>query len=293
MKTILSLILLSLSLYSSDREGDREILHEKAGDEFVNFHFFRDGEGMTLTPNLSKFMWMLKPSLENKSQDKGLTERLGKIFGFTTIGTKFVGVFNVPYKKMDIGVLGCTACHSGKAAGVFVPGLGNKEIDPFRIGQNSIMVQSFWGRFGRSREFKRIHQNAMNFSKVTADKNIGNLTRGLVSDAIISTFFYKENGLKYPKMKRAQVKVPHLWGVKEKAKMAFSLMVFFQAVKTTLGFLVPSSLRVIALSTFVNHFPVSLISLIMCWETFCLPNTRLRRIKNWPPREKYFLKKTV
>jgi hypothetical protein len=58
----------------------------------------------------------------------------------------------------------------------------------------------------------------MNFANVLSDAKIGNLTKGLVPDSVIKTFFYKDNGLQYPQMGRAQVKVPHLWGFKQKMK---------------------------------------------------------------------------
>lgn len=160
-------------------------------------------------------MWMLGENRRDKSDP--ITKFIEKRYGFTVVDKKLVGVFNVKYKNMDVGVLGCTACHSGKAAGVFVPGLGNKTIDPYKVGRDTYRIQKFWGLGNRNPDYKYIHDKAMYFSKVTSDKNISSLTRGLVPDSTIKTYFYKDHGLKYPKdMGRAQVKAPHLWGIKEK-----------------------------------------------------------------------------
>lgn len=214
MKTLLllSFLVSSYSLHAQERIRE----HEKAKKTFLNWHFFENGRGMSLTPNLSRYMSMLKQSPHNK--DAGpITKFIKMRYGFETEGDKLMGVFNVKYKGMDVGVLGCTACHSGRAAGILIPGLGNKTIDPYLIGKDSKWIQRLWGITSRNPDFKYIHEKAMNFSKVISDKNIANLTRGLVSDAIIETFFFKDIGVPYPKdLARAQVKVPHLWGIKEK-----------------------------------------------------------------------------
>src|SRR5690606_25961673 len=155
---------------------------------------------------------MLKQSPEAKSAGP-ITQFIKRRYGFETEGDKLMGVFNIKYKGMDIGVLGCTACHSGRAAGILIPGLGNKIIDPYLIGKDSKLIQQLWGVTSNNQDFKSIHKTAMNFSKVISDTKISNLTRGLVADSIIETFFFKDIGVPYPaNLARAQVKVPHLWG---------------------------------------------------------------------------------
>lgn len=217
MKKILLLIsLFCPTILSPSLLADVRVLkHEKAADTFTHWHFFENGRGMTITPNLSRLMWMLGEDRQEKSDS--VTNFIARKYGFVVKDEKLMGVFNVKYKGMDVGVLGCTACHSGKAAGVFVPGLGNKTIDPYTIGRDTQMIQRLWGLGRLSPERKYIHEKAMYFAKVTSDKKISSLTRGLVPDSTIKTFFYKDQGLDYPKdMGRAQVKAPHLWGIKEK-----------------------------------------------------------------------------
>lgn len=198
---------------------DRRSAHKKASQTFLNWHFFENGRGMTISPNMSKFMWMInrKKLKQQKIANDPVTRFLEKRYGFTEHNNKLVGVFEVPWKGMKIGVLGCTGCHSGKAAGILIPGLGNKAIDSYQIGKDLIGVQRLWGLGSKNKDFKYVHSKAMNFAKVISDKNLSNLVKGVVSDSTIKTFFYKEQGLKYPKdMGRAQVKVPHLWGVAQK-----------------------------------------------------------------------------
>ncbi len=204
------LLLISLTAFSSPTLEE----HNKAAKKFFNFHFFENGRGMTITPNMSKFMWMLGKGERGDFFTKIIQDRYGFI---VKKDQKLLGVFDVKYKDMNIGVLGCTACHSGKAAGRLIPGLGNKTIDAYLVGKDSKNIQQLWGLSAKTPEHKYIHSKAMHFANVNSDKNISNLTRGLVSDAVIKTFFYKDNGIDYPKdMGRAQVKVPHLWGIGEK-----------------------------------------------------------------------------
>lgn len=212
-------VLLTTILVSSNAMASRLQKHEIAAETFTNWHFFENGRGMTISPNISKFMWMLgdDPRSEKERKADFVTEFIGKKYGLIVKDQKLMGIFNVKYKNMDVGVLGCTACHSGKAAGVFVPGLGNKTIDPFTISRDVLKIQKYWGMGVKDPDYKYIHNKAMNFATVTTDTKISSLTRGLVPDSTIKTFFYKDQGLDYPKdMGRAQVKAPHLWGIKSK-----------------------------------------------------------------------------
>jgi mono/diheme cytochrome c family protein len=126
---------------------------------------------------------------------------------------------------MDLAVLGCTACHSGRAAGILIPGLGNKTIDPHAIGKTVKKAQSVWqhliaGKIKNDPNYAYVHEKAMNFATVLADEDISNLTRGLVPDSVIKTFFYRDQGVPYgPEIERTQVKVPSLWGFAEKRKV--------------------------------------------------------------------------
>lgn len=209
---VLLLCLLNLSLCAESRID----LHKKASETFLNWNFFENGRGMTVSPNLTRYLWMVQK--ENKISQKSINGFIEQRYGFVVNEkNKLMGVFNIPWKGMDVGVLGCTGCHSGKAAGHIIAGLGNKTIDPYMIGKDTYRIQRVWGLGKTDPNYKYIHSKAMNFAKVISDPNLANLAKGVVSDSTIKTFFYKDIGIPYPKdMGRAQVKVPHLWGIKQK-----------------------------------------------------------------------------
>ncbi len=200
---------------------DREEWAQQAGEEWLGTHFFENGRGMTISPDLSIFFGGLKkkPSL---FQDSFITKKFGFLPG---VKQRYVGVFEVNYKGMDLAVLGCTGCHSGRAAGQLIPGLGNKTIDPFAIGQTLKKAQGLWkhviaGKLESDPDYAYVHDKAMNFARVLADDRISNLTRGLVPDSVIKTFFYRDTNTPYgPEIERTQVKVPALWGFSEKRKV--------------------------------------------------------------------------
>ena len=200
---------------------DRQALHDKAGEEWLSTHFFENGRGMTISPDLAKFFGGLEkqPSLV---QDKIITKRFGFLPG---VKQRYVGVFGVKYKGMELAVLGCTGCHSGRAAGVLIPGLGNKTIDPFKIGTDLLTIQSWWEnkishKIRHSESYAYVHEKAMNFARTLADPEISNLTRGLVPDSVIKTFFYRDMGVEYgAEIQRTQVKVPFLWGFAKKREV--------------------------------------------------------------------------
>lgn len=200
---------------------DRQELHDRAAEEFLSTHFFENGRGMTISPDLSVFFGGLKkkPSL---LQDPFITKTFGFLPG---VKQRYVGVFEVKYKNMDLAVLGCTGCHSGRAAGQLIPGLGNKTIDPYAIGKTLKTAQGVWQTFIQHKidndpDYAYVHEKAMNFANVLADDEISNLTRGLVPDSVIKTFFYRDTGTPYgPEIERTQVKVPSLWGFANKRQV--------------------------------------------------------------------------
>ncbi len=200
---------------------DRQALSQKAGEEFLQTHFFENGRGMTISPDLSVFFGGLtkQPSL---LQDPIVIKKYGFLPGEKQ---RYVGVFDVKYKNMNLAVLGCTGCHSGRAAGITIPGLGNKTIDPYTIGKTLVKAQKVWKHFiadkiANDPDYAYIHSKAMIFAETLANPDVSNLTRGLVPDSVIKTFFYRDTGTPWgPEIERTQVKVPFLWGFAEKRKV--------------------------------------------------------------------------
>lgn len=214
-------LLFYFSLANAQAIRDRAALNEKAGQEWLSTHFFEKGRGMTMAPDLAIFFGGLEkqPSL---IQDAYVTKKFGFLPG---VKQRYVGVFEVNYKGMELAVLGCTGCHSGRAAGILVPGLGNKTIDPFSIGKTLKKAQGVWQHFIAKKiktnpDYAYVNNKAMQFAEILADEEISNLTRGLVPDSVIKTFFYRDTNTPYgSEIDRTQVKVPSLWGFAEKRKV--------------------------------------------------------------------------
>jgi hypothetical protein len=208
----LSLTLFIFILFQNVYAQTAEQSHQQAIHEIKNLHFFYDGKGMSISPDLIKFYDLYKMIFKTIDNKSALNQR----WGLNLVNNNIVGLFEVPYKKMNIGVLGCVACHSGKAAGEFIVGLGNKTIDVGQIGKDVYRVQKMWSLYPgdlKSPEFRSLHQQSLKFTKKLSNPEITNLTQGLVPTSLIRTWFFEQANEKVPEnFPRGQVKVPHLWG---------------------------------------------------------------------------------
>jgi hypothetical protein len=213
MIKLIILALISLPLFAQDVRTER---HTEATEVFKNLHFFYKGRGMAISPDLIKLY-------EVMSQRGVGTQDLGPIYqrwGLIFKDNKAQGIYPVSYQGMQVGVLGCVACHSGKAAGEYIIGLGNKNIDVGQIGTDAYLGMKVWGAIPRQNPaFKEVHERALAFTKGLSDKTISNQTQGLVPTSLIRSWFYKVQNLPFPaNFPRGQVKVPHMWGYGEKRK---------------------------------------------------------------------------
>lgn len=212
MKTLLILSLISFSLYAQDRQSR----HTEAVTAFRDLNFYYKGRGMAVSPDMIKFYDTMK-KLGLGTGDRG---PIAQRWGFVVQGKEIRGLFSEPYEGMQVGVLGCVACHSGKAAGEYIIGLGNKNIDVGQVGKDSVLAMKMWGNVPHSNpKFKELHERALTFTKGLSDPRITNKTQGLVSTGLIRSWFYTIQGLPIPQnFLPGQVKVPHLWGYGEKRK---------------------------------------------------------------------------
>ncbi len=211
-KLIVGLLLLNMSFAS-----DRLQRSETAKTELENLNFFTKGRGMVISPDLINMYEILKKTGIGLSTNGILNKR----WGLNLLDKEVKGLFNIPYKNMNMGVLGCVACHSGRAAGQWIIGLGNKNIDVGQVGKDAYLAELIWGMAPRPSkpEFREIHNRALAFTKILKNDNINNLTQGLVPTSLVKTWFYEINDVEIPKrFGRGQVKVPHLWGYGEKRK---------------------------------------------------------------------------
>ena len=213
MLKLIIFTLISLPLFAQDVRTER---HLEAVDAFKNMQFFYKGRGMAISPDLIK--------LYDTMSRRGVgVQNLGPIYqrwGLIFEKNQAKGIFSVPYEGMQVGVLGCIACHSGKAAGEYIVGLGNKNIDVGQIGKDAYTGMKVWGALPRSNPaFKAVHERSLAFTKGLSDKSMANMTQGLVPTSLIRSWFYKVQNIPFPQnFPRGQVKVPHLWGYGEKRK---------------------------------------------------------------------------
>lgn len=213
MIKLLLLFVFTLPLFAQDVRTER---HNEAVDAFKNLQFFYKGRGMAISPDLIRLYKVMSRGGIG-TQDLGpIYQRWGLIFE----NNEAKGIFAVPYEGMQVGVLGCVACHSGKAAGEYIVGLGNKNIDVGQIGKDAYLGMSVWGAIPRANPaFKEVHERSLAFTKGLSGKSMQNLTQGLVPTSLIRSWFYKVQNLPFPAdFPRGQVKVPHLWGYGEKRK---------------------------------------------------------------------------
>ena len=213
MIKLLLLTLVSLPLFAQDVRTER---HHEAVEAFKNLQFFYKGRGMAISPDLIKLY-------DTMSRGGIGTQDLGPIYqrwGLIFKDNKATGIFSVPYEGMQVGVLGCVACHSGKAAGEYIVGLGNKNIDVGQIGKDAYLGMKVWGALPRPNPaFKEVHERSLAFTKGLSDKAMANTVQGLVPTSLIRSWFYKVQNLPFPQnFPRGQVKVPHMWGYGEKRK---------------------------------------------------------------------------
>ena len=191
--------------------------HLSAQKELAELNFFYKGRGMVISPDMVK----IYEALSKRGIGVGETGILNQRWGLNLKDDRIKGFYNIPYKNMSMGVLGCVACHSGKAAGEYIIGLGNKNIDVGQIGKDAYLAELVWGTLPRPNkpEFREIHKRSVKFTTILKNDNINNLTQGLVPTSQVKSWFYEITNIPMPKdFGRGQVKVPHLWGYAQKRK---------------------------------------------------------------------------
>lgn len=216
---LLYVLLLTFAIHTHADDG-RLQAHQKAAKDFHQLNFFADGRGMILAPGLlTAYQWAIpKLGLIDKTR---ITDRWGMIYDDNG---KIAGLHEGQFKNLRLGVLGCAGCHSGRAAGQYIIGLGNKNIDVLQLGRDVRLIQSSWnwlipGIF-KDNTYVEVQQFAYRFAQYLANENLGNLTQGLVPVSFIRGWFYRIQGMEVPdNMPKGQVKVPFLWGYAQKRKV--------------------------------------------------------------------------
>ncbi|MEZ4873019.1 MAG: hypothetical protein R2827_12435 [Bdellovibrionales bacterium] len=112
-------------------------------------HFFHKGRGMMMSPDLihvyQKQLDKIEPGASSMDPAKFIQNRWGLISGENGV----YGLNTVRYEDFDVGAVGCVVCHSGKAAGEFIVGLGSKNVDVVRMAKDLNRLEKWWKVFGK------------------------------------------------------------------------------------------------------------------------------------------------
>ena len=187
-----------------------------AEEEFLRTHNYTFHRGLAIVPGVFELVELIDhPPL------RPVTHRiLESGFGLNLVDGKPIGLFEFQEDGFKMGVFGCVACHSSKAAGKFYVGLGNKSIDVASIGHAILKFEKpyRWTKPLRGADKQAIVDRAFAFAHDLAHPLIENSTRGMVSINHVNRWFWTAQGLEIPEtLPRGGAKVPALYGIKAKA----------------------------------------------------------------------------
>ncbi len=184
----------------------------RASEAFLNTHLFTNGRGMHFAaPGIVPLFRFF----ERTPLPLDVNGIMGRYLGANMEDRRAVGMFVAEDHGAQVIALGCALCHSGRAAGRLIPGLGNKRIDVAGLGTVGHAIVESYRLAGSSRT-----GDAEPVTTALKDPRWTNHTRGLVPDSMIQQWFYRSAALAMPDdLPAAAVKVPHLWGYGEKRKI--------------------------------------------------------------------------
>jgi hypothetical protein len=188
--------LLSLAAPAGAPTG-RATAAEKAAQSLLETRLFEQGRGMHFrAPGVLPLFHLFE------RLPVGINGLVGRYLGANMEGRRAVGMFEEKHEGKAVVAFGCVFCHSGRAAGRLIVGLGNKRVDVGSMGSLGHAVSG-----------------PSPLTSALKDPRWTNRTKGLVPDSLIQRWFYRTAGLEMPSdLPAAAVKVPHLWGYREKRR---------------------------------------------------------------------------
>lgn len=192
----------------------------------MDFHFFEGGRGMHLSPGVLEFATSIRDGLGDGKLGQRMDRLLLKRWGIQEVNQRWVGIQSVDYGGLRMGVLGCVACHSGKAAGIHVIGIGNKNIDPGKIGEDGLRIELAHQKLTNQTQRKKTAlQRQLEAQSIYLMQKLNNPklkaeTQGLVPVSLVGSWFYEQAGQPLPDHGfKGAVKVPSWFGFGEKQKV--------------------------------------------------------------------------
>jgi hypothetical protein len=192
--------------------------------------FYSEGRGMHLTPGVLNKVEFIRSVLGGSMADDRILETLAYRYGIQEHNGELVGIKTIRDGKLKIGVLGCVACHSGKAAGQYIIGIGNKNIDPGRIGMDGVKVETAFRKWTdllaasglkkKSPRYREIEDSSIRLMQKLADPRMSASTQGLVPVSLVGSWFYEMAGDPIPNHGyKGAVKVPSWFGFEKKLEV--------------------------------------------------------------------------
>lgn len=198
------------ALAAGHDRGAQSVIASKA---LLDLQFMTEGRGMLAPPGLPPYRL---DSPAGRKTVRAISGVLNDEFGLIVEGERVIGYHDVEYKKHPVGVVGCAVCHAGRAAGVFVPGLGNKTIDIFTLAQTAMKTKTvYWP----DEVNKELAAQSAHFINEIGNPKLATKTRGLIPIALIRKWFYDTAGERIDSEIPGAVKIPSLWGYGEKRKV--------------------------------------------------------------------------
>ena len=196
-----ALIALTFLTFNLSPSSFAQSQSEVASQELSTLDFFSEGQGMHLSPGALNQLESLRSVLSGTRTDETILNTLMHRWGIQEHEGKLVGIKTVRYKNMKIGVLGCVACHSGKAAGQYIIGIGNKNIDPAQIGFDGVTLETELKRLTdvfaelhfkkKSEAYRNVEDSSIHLMKKLSDPRMAASTQGLVPVALVGSWFYE------------------------------------------------------------------------------------------------------
>jgi hypothetical protein len=196
--------------------------HHTAANALARMSFYGDGVGMFATPSITNFYFGVGTELGWKGTlIRRVSRRLIGLYSGTNTATGFL---DRHHEGVRIVVTGCATCHFGRVLGRDVPGLGNKNIDPFALGRWIEDSDAVLSRLPvgprRSEESDRLQDRSLAMAARLQHGQASNQTQGMVPVSLVIRWFYQQAGVHFPDSATPGcAKVPALWGYSEKVKV--------------------------------------------------------------------------
>lgn len=182
---------------------------------------------MHLSPGILNKLDLLRDVIGGTRADENLLKTLARRWGLQENQGELVGIKTVRHEGLHIGVLGCVACHSGKAAGIHIVGIGNKNIDPGRIGIDGVRIEKRFKSLTdalvrthllkKSKTWTELEDRSIRLMEKLADPRMSALTQGLVPVSLVGSWFYEMDQARVPDHGYlGAVKVPSWFGFERK-----------------------------------------------------------------------------